>query len=133
MEIIYLLIGLIIGGVSTFFIAKSKFGGGNSFFKQQLQKSESELSAEREKVLKLNSELSAINSDYKNLQERLAEQKSEIEELQNKFTKEFENLANKILAEKSETFTKQNKENLDQILKPLGERIKDFEFLHKLN
>ena len=127
MEIIYLLIGLIVGGVSAFFIAKSKFGSGNSFLNQQLQKNESELSAERDKVLKLNSELSAINSDYKNLQERLAEQKSEIEELQNKFTKEFENLANKILAEKSETFTKQNKENLDQILKPLGERIKDFE------
>ena len=126
-EIIFLIIGLIIGGVSAFFIAKSKFGSGNSFLNQQLQKNESELSAERDKVLKLNSELSAINSDYKNLQERLAEQKSEIEELQNKFTKEFENLANKILAEKSETFTKQNKENLDQILKPLGERIKDFE------
>ena len=31
------------------------------------------------------------------------------------------------MAEKSETFTKQNRENLDQILKPLGEKIKDFE------
>ena len=127
MEIIYLIIGLIIGGVSAFFIAKSKYGSSDSFLNQQLQKNESELSAEREKVIKLNSELSALNSDYRNLQEKLTEQKSEIEELQNKFTKEFENLANKILTEKSETFTKQNRENLDQILKPLGEKIKDFE------
>jgi DNA recombination protein RmuC len=127
MEIIYLIIGLIIGGVSAFFIAKSKYGSSDSFLNQQLQKNESELSAEREKVIKLNSELSAINSDYRNLQEKLAEQKSEIEELQQKFIKEFENLANKILTEKSETFTKQNRENIDQILKPLGEKIKDFE------
>jgi DNA recombination protein RmuC len=127
MEIIYLIIGLIIGGISAFFIAKSKYGSGNSFLTQQLQKSENDLSAERDKVLKLNSELSSLNSDYRNLQEKLAEQKSEIEELQNKFVKEFENLANKILDEKSSKFTLQNKENLDQILKPLSENIKAFE------
>ncbi len=127
MEIIYLLIGLIVGGVSAFFIAKSKFGSGNSFLNQQLQKSEGELSSEREKVIKLNSELSALNSDYRNLQEKLAEQKTEIEELEKRFIKEFENLANKILDEKSTKFTEQNRQNLDQILKPLGEKIKDFE------
>jgi DNA recombination protein RmuC len=127
MEIIYLIIGLIIGGISAFFIAKSKYGSGNSFLTQQLQKSENDLSAERDKVLKLNSELSSLNSDYRNLQEKLAEQKSEIEELQNKFVKEFENLANKILDEKSSKFTLQNKENLDRILKPLSENIKAFE------
>jgi DNA recombination protein RmuC len=32
--------------------------------------------------------------------------------LQEKFTKEFENLANKILEEKSNKFTEQNKENM---------------------
>ncbi|MCC6684720.1 MAG: DNA recombination protein RmuC, partial [Bacteroidia bacterium] len=51
----------------------------------------------------------------------------ELQQLQEKFTKEFENLANKILDEKSQKFTEQNKQNIDQILKPLGEKIKDFE------
>ena len=82
---------------------------------------------EREKVLKLNSDISSLKADYDNLQEKLAEQKGEIEELQEKFIKEFENLANKILEEKSSKFTEQNKANLDQILKPLSEKIKDFE------
>lgn len=127
MEIIFLLFGLAVGGISAFVIAKSKFGSGSSFLSQQLQKNENDLSVEREKVIKLNSELSALNSDYRNLQEKLAEQKSEVEKLQEKFTKEFENLANKILDEKSSKFTLQNKENLDQILKPLNEKIKDFE------
>jgi DNA recombination protein RmuC len=36
--------------------------------------------------------------------------------LQDKFTKEFENLANKILEEKSNKFTEQNKENMKSIL-----------------
>ena len=66
-------------------------------------------------------------SDLKHITERLTEQKKEVEELQQRFTKEFENLANKILEEKTGKFTEQNKTNLDAILKPLQEKIKDFE------
>jgi len=66
-------------------------------------------------------------SDLDNLQAKLNEQKVEVEKLQEKFTKEFENLANKILDEKSTKFTLQNKENLETILHPLQEKIKGFE------
>jgi len=59
--------------------------------------------------------------------EKLKEQKADLEKIQEKFTKEFENLANKILDEKSTKFTKQNKENLDIILNPLKEKIQAFE------
>jgi DNA recombination protein RmuC len=51
------------------------------------------------------------------------EQKNEVEKLQDKFTKEFENLANKILEEKSNKFTEQNKENMKSILSPLQEHL----------
>ena len=47
--------------------------------------------------------------------------------MQQKFTKEFENLANKILDEKSQKFTEQNKNQLDIILNPLKDKIRDFE------
>ena len=57
----------------------------------------------------------------------MSEQKSEIEKLQEKFTKEFENLANKIFEEKGNKFTEQNKEKLSEILNPLKEKISDFE------
>jgi DNA recombination protein RmuC len=67
------------------------------------------------------------NSDLQNLQEKLTENKKEVEQLQEKFTKEFENLANKILDEKSTKFTAQNKENMQTILNPLQEKIKLFE------
>lgn len=75
----------------------------------------------------LNTQLTERNSEYKNLQEKLEEQKAELEKLQEKFTKEFENLANKILDQKSEKFTSINKENIEQILNPLQEKIKTFE------
>jgi DNA recombination protein RmuC len=65
--------------------------------------------------------------DLKSLQEKLSENKDEVEKLQEKFTKEFENLANKILEEKSTKFTEQNKENIKTILNPLQEKIKLFE------
>ena len=59
--------------------------------------------------------------------ERHKEQKNEITELQEKFTKEFENLANKILEEKSAKFTEQNSENMKNILLPLQDKIQVFE------
>jgi DNA recombination protein RmuC len=65
--------------------------------------------------------------DFENLWERNREQKNEVEKLQDKFTKEFENLANKILEEKSNKFTEQNKENMKSILSPLQEKIHLFE------
>lgn len=66
-------------------------------------------------------------SELNNLEEKLSENKAEVEKLQEKFTKDFEILANRILEEKSTTFTKQNKENLKNILEPLQEKIQIFE------
>ncbi|NGP89826.1 DNA recombination protein RmuC [Fodinibius halophilus] len=71
-------------------------------------------------------QLAELNADYRNLKERLREQKEEMENLQDKFKDEFENLANKILEKKSQKFTEQNKEKLDQLLKPLGEKMEAF-------
>ena len=61
------------------------------------------------------------------LESKLKSQTEETEKLQEKFSKEFENLANKILEEKTTKFTEQNKQNLEQILSPLNEKIKSFE------
>ena len=72
-------------------------------------------------------QLSKKEVDFENLWERNKEQKEEVEKLQYKFTKEFENLANKILEEKSNKFTQQNKENMNNILTPLQDKIQLFE------
>ncbi len=72
-------------------------------------------------------QLSKKETDFENLWERNLEQKQEVEKLQEKFTKEFENLANKILEEKTNKFTEQNKENMKNILSPLQDKIQLFE------
>jgi DNA recombination protein RmuC len=113
--------------ISNLSIEKSRIDERNKYIDENFKQVTADLSSEREKNTALNSELSSLKSNYNNLQTKLVEQKVEVEKLQEKFTKEFENLANKILDEKSSKFTLQNKENLDQILKPLNDKIKDFE------
>ena len=86
----------------------------------ELQLEYRQLQTEKEKIIGENIRQDA---DIKNLHEKLVNQKQELENIQEKFTKEFENLANKILDEKSTKFTEQNKENIKQILSPLQEKI----------
>jgi DNA recombination protein RmuC len=75
----------------------------------------------------LNMQLTKKEADFDNLLDRMREQRQETDELREKFTKEFENLANKILEEKSNKFTEQNRENMKNILSPLQEKIHLFE------
>lgn len=86
-----------------------------------------ELKSEREKFIKLSNEKASSDSNLRNMQERLSEQKSELTELQERFTAQFKNLANDIFEEKTKKFTDQNKTNLNDLLKPLGEKITQFE------
>ncbi len=75
----------------------------------------------------LGNQLVRYESDMENLRQKNTEQKQEVEKLQEKFTKEFENLANKILEEKSLKFTERNEKNIKDILTPLNEKIQLFE------
>lgn len=59
--------------------------------------------------------------------QKLLEQEQHINNLHQQFKIEFENIANKILHDKAATFSEKNKENMDQILRPLKENIKAFE------
>ncbi|MCL7762804.1 DNA recombination protein RmuC [Polaribacter sp. Z014] len=73
------------------------------------------------------SDKTRLETEFKNVTEKLENNKIEVEKLQEKFTNNFEVLANKILEEKSTKFTQQNQENLKIILNPLQEKIKVFE------
>ena len=83
-----------------------------------------ELQKERESIF---IQLTKKEADFENLKQKNLEYKEEVEQLQEKFTKDFQILANKILEEKSEKFTLQNKENIKNILNPLQEKIQHFE------
>lgn|SRR5690625_3172398 len=71
-------------------------------------------------------ELAAHQADLRHLTERLDRQKQEHEELQEQFQLRFENLANRILEEKTRKFTEHNEEKMGLLLRPLGEKIEEF-------
>ncbi len=135
--IIALFLGIYFGKV--FFSANSKTDKASleekingllqqiELFKSQINQTTQERETIRTEKESLAIQLSKKETDFENLWERNKEQKEEVEKLQEKFTKEFENLANKILEEKTSKFTEQNKENLKNILTPLQDKIQLFE------
>jgi len=64
---------------------------------------------------------------YKAQRERLAEQEKSIIDIQQKFQLEFQNIANKLLDEKSQKFMETNRSHMDVLLNPLKENLKAFE------
>ncbi|MCT3959797.1 DNA recombination protein RmuC [Elizabethkingia anophelis] len=78
------------------------------------------LIAEKQTLFAKNSELSAINES---LQKYLETQKEEITKIQEEAKLQFENLANKILEEKTEKFTTLNQNSLKTILEPFQDKI----------
>lgn len=147
MEIIYLIVGLVIGFVIAFFFFKSKKAVSidevnklieqvNSLkvdagklteriklFEDDKVSLLSELKNEREKSEKLTSENSSLKTDYANLQTK----NNELKENEQQLLEKFENLANKIFEEKGNKFSEQNKQKLSEILNPLKEKISEFE------
>ena len=95
--------------------------------KQNIEKTESEREEIRREKDFLNTELSRRNTEFENLQQQNLKRDEELAKQQEQLRKDFELMASKILEEKSEKFTTQNKENIKNILNPLEEKIKTFE------
>ena len=141
MEILLVLFGIVIGAGIALLMTRSKFTTDtqkmtssilieqerNKTLDDQVRELKRDLEIERQKVLETHNSLASAEADYRNIQEKLQDQKKELENLNEKFTAQFKNLANDIFEEKSKKFTDQNKSNMLDLLKPLGEKIVDFE------
>lgn len=133
-EIFFLITGILVGAVAVGLAGKFRYEGKRNISEEKLrglsetvEKTQSELEDKEKEIIELNRQISARDVEFRNLNEKLQDQKNEIEKLHEKFRIEFKNLANEIFDEKSKRFTEQNKLKLDEILKPLGEKLKDFE------
>ncbi len=145
MEIIFLGVGLLIGALAAWFIAKYKFTSRTSslpldeindkYVLREIHESmqnqadlfRDDLLDKEQELRQLGSQLSARENEILNINEKLATQKSEVENLQQRFQTEFENIANRLLEEKSQKFSQQNQLQLNHILNPLKEKIQEFE------
>lgn len=70
--------------------------------------------------------LAALQERYQALEEKTAGQKEEMTRLRESFERQFELVANRLLDQKSEKFSRLHAEQLQQILKPLDEQINAF-------
>jgi DNA recombination protein RmuC len=96
-----------------------------------LDESLSELKRDNEskenEIIELNKKLSKSESDLTHLNQKLSEQKEDLQKIQDQFRVEFKNLANDILENNSKKFTEDNRNKMNDLLKPLSDKIKDFE------
>jgi len=142
--LIYLIIGLIclaLGYLLGNYIQSLKTKSSQSALEEREQQLHANVSVLEQRLLdteehkihlqaekeQLGNQIVRYQADLENLELKNREQKQEVEKLQEKFTKEFENLANKILEEKSLKFTERNEKNIKDILTPLNEKIQLFE------
>ncbi len=155
MEFLFLIAGIIAGSLLSWFYARTKFLSKINVLPVEWENFQNELNTSRtntkvaeeklkmleanleklslqilekdNSILDLTSKFTAKSSDFEHLSKKLNEQKLELEQIRVRFNLEFRNLANEILEEKSLKFTQQNRDNIALILKPLGEKIKEFE------
>ncbi len=130
------LAGLLIGGIIVFFRFKAKLAEKDAnaaslaTAKQMLEEDKDKTQAEaqelRGQLERVSNELVRSQTEKENLNEKLANQAESLEESEKRLREQFENLANKVLEAKTEKFTETNKENLKQVLEPLGIKIKEF-------
>jgi len=143
-EVIYIILSLLCLGLGLFlgmYMQRLKTGGNENVWNERALQLNGTITSLQEKVAsealekrrlqtekeQLGNQIVRYQADLENLQRINTEQKEEVEKLQEKFTKDFEILASKILEEKSTKFTEQNQKNIKQILSPLQEKIQLFE------
>ncbi len=131
--VVAILLGIFVGGLLSK-VKSESLNGRNKTLQEINEKSERTINELQEEIKEVQSAKEALvientrqESQLQNLRLKYEENQKDVEKLQEKFTKEFENLANKILEEKSTKFTEKNKENLATILNPLKEKIEGFE------
>lgn len=138
MEIVFLIIGLTVGAGVGYLIAGRKSAALSAQLQATREREEllnrtSEERIAREKAItaeRLTEQEKSFNlrlaEQQKQWEERLRLQTEEAEALHKRMNIEFENLSNRIFQSKTEDFTKLNAEHLNNLLRPLGENLKDF-------
>lgn len=144
-EILFLGIGLLVGAIAAWLIAKYKFAATSGSLPMDMVKKEyvlrevfdnlqeqadmyrGDMMEKETEIRKLTKLLSGQEQENRGLRERLEADELRMAQLQQQFQLEFENTANRLFDEKSRRFSQQSQEQLAQLLLPLRHRIREFE------
>ncbi len=142
MDFLFLIIGIVVGFVIAYLLLKAKANASvdsnsitdKAVLESQLNSTKTENEKLSSEIIQLRNSLNdskikeaELNTIAKSQEEKYSTLKSELEGLNKKYSETFENIANKILEEKTQKFTDQNKTQLDIVLNPLKEKLKEFE------
>ena len=147
MEVIYLIVGIVVGALVGWLAAKSRFNTPavisqdtieadkkNAVLSQQLIDARSAYVLLEAVVQQLRSDISKTLSDsahwkanFEAADSRLKEEKSEHEKLQTLLKEQFSNIANEVVLHNSKRIQEEHKSRLDDVLSPLREKIDKFE------
>ncbi len=94
--------------------------------KNSLDETQAKLNTALENLSTAKQKISELIENKKYLVEKLDNERKDLDKIKEQFRNEFQILANKILEEKSEKFTRQNKDNIEGLLNPLGKEIAEF-------
>ncbi len=95
--------------------------------KQERDQWQQDYRRSQEELLETIKQLENSRTQLHSHQELWEKQKTELENVRRHFNLEFQNLAQRILDEKSQKFSESNKTSMDQLLAPLKEKLKSFE------
>ena len=144
MELLYLFAGVVLGFIVAYFLIKSSSVSRKQFdelnnshiqnqanqehLQQKIEELSLQVSNEKENYLHQTDLLDDLKAEFAKISAEntfLKAQKEESKKIQEEGRLQFENLANKILEEKTEKFTALNQNNLKNILEPFQEKITD--------
>jgi len=144
-ELLFLAIGLLLGAVAAWFIAKYKFAAASGSLpldavkeqyvlrevfanlQEQTDMYRADMMEKETEIRNLTKNLSSQQQENVGLRDKLLKDQEQITKLQAQFQQEFELTANRLFDEKSRRFSQQNHEQLNNLLSPLRERIREFE------
>lgn len=151
MEILYLILTFIVGGVLGYLAASRQLNALKAQLHLQASHQEDLLQAEKrqaataleqlkeenqriqrqvesttQQYVETSRQVASLQAEKRALEEKLEHQKEEMADLHKQFNLEFENIANKIFQQKTESFNKLSAESLSSLLKPFGENLNEF-------
>lgn len=133
MDILFLIIGLLLGGVAAWFAQSYRLAAQRvraeeraDILEEARLRSEETLLKERNEVLELSKQLASAQVSLAAAEEQLKLRNTEIAETQTRLKTEFENLANRIFEERSNTLAAQNQNKIGSLLTPLQQQLSEF-------
>jgi DNA recombination protein RmuC len=104
------------------YVAKEAF----DLISEKLNAAEEELGIKEKNILFLSGQVTGLNKKEEYLNDKISTFQKELEQLHLVSQEQFKNLASAIMEEKRKTFVETNKIELNSIIEPLQERLKEF-------